>query len=603
MVITEGLLASGGKEIFNVIVTDVYKLITEYSGRKIKQWNTEKKIESLYHKIEKVRKVKTIWQVDKAVDLTAFYCDNHVMVNKKRTKINQLADFRTDDNLLIQGIAGQGKSIFMRYLCGVELALGNYIPIFLELRRINKSYSLRDRIYMSFKSLGLDVDDKLFDTLAASGKIILLLDAFDEVPDNLKPSVLTDIEDLANTFDSLRIVASSRPNDKIQMSNQFTVVNLENLQDDEYTKVIHKLAEGENWADRLIDHIENHATHMLDLLCTPLMVTLLVLSYKSYQKLPNKMSDFYDSLFHTLLQRHDGTKPGFTRERACDLDDGRYRQVFERLCILAKNTREQSYSFSTIHELSKNALQQSSVNVNPDNYINDIVKITCLIIRDGEEHRFIHKTVQEYYTAAFISKQPESWAKIFYKKALSRQSIGEWSQELEFLSEIDEYTYNRYFLLPGILQFLKLKQVDLKQKCPRFSQKKFRDMTDSLYIRTDMGDVKGIGYMVIDSLHNFSMNFIRSVINKVQHLGLTNRLSTVDITKFVITSKKRKTLVNVYGGRHNFTEFWQLSDAAGVTDELVKELDGDFGEMFTRAQKLQISLQKAESTTLLNGLI
>jgi hypothetical protein len=86
----------------------------------------------------------------------------------------------------------------LRYLCCVELERAQQIPIFLELRRITRENTLIERIKNAFQALGLSVDDELFHALASSGKILLLLDAFDEIPDDLKDTVLTDIEDLAS---------------------------------------------------------------------------------------------------------------------------------------------------------------------------------------------------------------------------------------------------------------------------------------------------------------------------------------------------------------------------------------------------------------------
>ncbi|MCO6436900.1 MAG: NACHT domain-containing protein [Phycisphaerae bacterium] len=275
MALAEATTIAAGKVLFKKVVGEVYAAISKNAGTKIKQWNTDSKIDKLYSNIAKIRKVKTIWQLDKAVDLNEFYCDSHVEIGQKRTKVHSLADLGPKENFLIQGIAGQGKSILLRYLCCNELALGQYIPLFLELRRIGESHNLRERIFAALKTLKLDLDDALFDILANSGRLLLLLDAFDEVPDKLKNSVLTDIEDLAQDHERLRIIVTSRPNNHIEMSSHFTVVRLSNLKGSEYKTVIHKLSEGEKWADTLIKHIESRARHLKELLCTPLMVTLL----------------------------------------------------------------------------------------------------------------------------------------------------------------------------------------------------------------------------------------------------------------------------------------------------------------------------------------
>ena len=116
---------------------------------------------------------------------------------------------------------------------------------------------------------------------------------------------------------------------------------------------------------------------------------------------------------------------------------------------------------NAINELAKNALQQCNLAASPAAYIKDIIEITCLILRDGEEHRFIHKTVQEYYTAAYVKRRPQAWAIKLYTKILNTNAFGSWVQELAFLSEIDKYRYDKFFILPAILDFLHLNESDL----------------------------------------------------------------------------------------------------------------------------------------------
>jgi len=363
----------------------------------------------------------------------------------------KLKDFNTEDNLVIIGIAGQGKSIFLRHLCADELRNGQYIPLFVELRRIQKNQTLKERLFIDFQNLGLTVDDKLFDVLAESGKVLLLLDAFDEVPEDEKPRILTEIQDLALSKENLRIIVTSRPNNNIEMSPHFRVVNLDDLRGGEYKKVIGKLTIDSTMATNLISHVESHSAHLKGLLCTPLMVTLLVISYKSYHQLPTQLSDFYDSLFQALLQRHDGSKPGYKRERSCKLDDIQYRHVFETICIIAKRSGEYSFRHKDIYDFTKQALLDNKFAENPDNFLSDIIRITCLILRDGEEYRFIHKSVQEYYSASFLARKPEVWIKEFYHKLIGRKSSYRWENEVAFLSEIDKYRYSKFFLLPYLL--------------------------------------------------------------------------------------------------------------------------------------------------------
>jgi hypothetical protein len=600
--------AYAGKEAFKLLIQDVYRFLSDKTSGRIKQWNTEKKIDALYRKISNLRKVKTIWQIDKAIDLTSFYCDSHITLDKKRLKIEKLSDFPISGNILIQGIAGQGKSIFLRYLCCTELAMGNYIPLFLELRRVGKNQTLYDRIYASFESLGLSVDEQLFDTLASSGKILLLLDAFDEIPEEFKSKVITDIEDLANKKDKLQIVVTSRPSSGIEVSPHFQVVTLDNLQGNEYKDVINRLASGQSWSNSLIKHIEHKASHIKDMLCTPLMVTLLVLSYKSYQQLPTRLSEFYDSLFFTLLQRHDGTKPGFTRERACQLDDAHYRYVFETLCILAKKAGESSFSYNGIHKLVTDAIKQNNLHENSDSYLKDIVKITCLILRDGEEYRYIHKTVQEYYSAAFIKRKPDIWAKEFYKKMLDRHRQRGWSQELSFLSEIDDYRYNKYFFLPAILKFLRIKENDLfKKKMRRTTLKDAHRVLGAFSLRLHKTKTKEYGLslsvfqrpviniierMIVDKI--FRMDY--RPLHKLAKEGVLDSLpiKNKEYNK-MIHQRERDNMVAVF--------YDQLFDSKIMTESHINLVDELFSELSDIAKNILKSLQDAENKAILGELL
>jgi hypothetical protein len=89
-----------------------------------------------------------------------------------------------------------------------------------------------------------------------------------------------------------------------------------------------------------------------------------------------------------------------------------------------------------------------SIKEDTDAYIKDITSITCLILEESNQYRFIHRTVQEYYSASFIRTRPEPIAIKFYQACHHPSKAFRWDQELSFLSDIDKYRHNKYFLLP-----------------------------------------------------------------------------------------------------------------------------------------------------------
>jgi hypothetical protein len=595
------------KEVFMKLFSEIYQQIRERTGQKISQFQSKTQISKIYKHIDQFKKVKTIWQIDRPVDLMEFYCDSHVILNRQRKKISTLDDFGNDQRILVLGIAGQGKSIFLRYLCSVELINSKCIPLFLELRRISSEFSLRHRIFAAFDALGITINDEIFNVLADSGKLLLLLDAFDEIPEELKSKVITEIEDLSHKYDKLRIIITSRPHQSIEQSNMFTVVTLDNLHGNEYKEVINKLAGGQEWAKELINHVEKKAKHVLELLCTPLMVTLLVLSYKSYQKLPSKLCEFYDALFQTLLQRHDGSKPGYTRQRRCKLDDSEYRQVFETLCILCKKAGLQIFSSKFINDLTKSALELCDIKVSPAKYLDDIIKITCLILKEGDEHRYIHKTVQEYYTASYIQKKPDTWAETFYKKILSNNTEELLHQELEFLTEIDSYRYNKYYLLPSILGFLKISETDLNGVPQKPSIQQFEEIGLLDFYYSD-GRIIMIKNLIRLRFHLMGIELFHFQPSELTNFGkkLYNEkiLKDLDLDE---DDKEDPLFIHMMNKDFKTTKYQKASlidgIKAGIVPEFSKILDKEFEQLFIKAKKLYSSVKESENPSILDGLL
>jgi hypothetical protein len=78
----------------------------------------------------------------------------------------------------------------------------------------------------------------------------------------------------------------------------------------------------------------------------------------------------------------------------------------------------------------------------------DIIEISCMIVTDGDEARFIHKSVQEYHAALFIKRRPDESAAKFYDAMHTRSTT--WSQELRFLESIDQYRFLKLFHIPSL---------------------------------------------------------------------------------------------------------------------------------------------------------
>jgi hypothetical protein len=273
--------------------------------------------------------------------------------------------------------------------------------------------------------------------------------------------VLVEIEDFVGEYENSRLIITSRPGIGISSSPAFEVVRLSDLEGEEYISVINVTSADAEQSEELIKKIKTNNGGIKGLLLTPLLVTLLVIQYKSFEELPEQLSDFYDSLFQTLLKRHDGTKPGYNRKRKCKMNDIQYRQVFEVFCLLAKNETYRKFKHVDAYRIAVESLGDRKIKCDGEAFLSDIVGVTCLLVRDGEEYRFIHKSVQEYYSASCIKNKPDVIIKNAYERLFSG-GVGRFHQELVFLEEIDSYRYRKFGLLPFLYKTFGRGDIDFK---------------------------------------------------------------------------------------------------------------------------------------------
>jgi len=452
--VTVAMAGTAATKVLSNVMDDLYSFLKNKASFEIKKSNVERKMPALLQKMTDVRLVKTLWQIEYPVDVETFYCDSYLLIpskireNTKRRKVVNTSSLGSKRNFVIKGIAGQGKSILLRHLLVKELETGQRIPVFIEFRRIQKNEKIIDHINRFLDILEFPTDIEFFRHLLKSGKFVFFLDGFDEIPETDVTRLLNEIEFLASLSKDSQFIISTRPGTSIEMSSHFNLVSLDNLVGDEYIKFIKKLAPSSQYAKTLINAIKSHSSNISELLCTPLLITLLIISYKSYQTLPGQLSDFYESIFQILLQRHDGTKPGFIRPRLCSINDHQYREIFDVFCYKSKAASSMVFNYNQVYDLIQSALSITKLNEDVDCFLKDIKNVTCLLLEEGTQYRFIHKSVQEYYSASFIRTLPDNLVRVFYDACLNISLFKNWRQELLFLSEIDKYRYIKHFLIP-----------------------------------------------------------------------------------------------------------------------------------------------------------
>lgn len=435
------------------LIKDIYEGVKRESRLALKKWDAANFPRKFAKRLSTIDMVRTLWSPEESVSLRSFYYPCKIKTTKTTNKpIDKISDLG-NGNIVIQGIVGQGKSILMRYLAIQEITNteNQRLPLFIELRKLSSSTTLLKAIKTSLALYDIDADDSLITHLASSGKMVLILDGFDEIESKITKDITNEIDDLSIKFPELQIVVSSRPNSEIQKLSSFRITEIAPLTPTDYLPFLRSLGLKTAKAIDIINAISTSPSKVSELITTPLMLTLVVFVYQSESQIPEELPEFFEKLFYTVFTRHDKLKPAFERQHYSGLSERKLQTLFEAFCFMSlqfgRNRTLNQSQFSEAFDLAQDYIQ--GANCEETNFKKDITKVSCLMLEEGVgETTFLHKSIAEYHAAAFIKSCDDIFAERFYSEAASNWQS--WNECLSFLRSIDSYRFSKLFAVPNI---------------------------------------------------------------------------------------------------------------------------------------------------------
>ena len=343
--------------------------------------------------------------------------DYTISKDTKRKKITystrNISDVFSDvSKLIVTGIGGMGKTMLMKHFCSCSIMDGYKIPVFISLRRFNnvdiKEKSLEKLIYDQLNTFGFTLDYKYFEYSLCGDRYLFLFDGFDEINDEKKSVLSFGITDFAKRYSNNLFVISSRQIDGIYGWQDFTITSICPMTLEQTVQLIWKLDFEYELKKRFIDELTGKIYDKYTAFASvPLLLSILFLTYVSHTKLPETLNEFYERAFETLLFKHDRRKIGFERIFHSRLTYEAFRKVFLCFCFMTYFKERYSFSYRTLAIFLSNASQKLQIEFDVDAYISDLVDITCMLIHDGQEYIFLHRSFQEYFTAVFVSQKTD----------------------------------------------------------------------------------------------------------------------------------------------------------------------------------------------------
>ncbi|MDP3940220.1 MAG: NACHT domain-containing protein [Deltaproteobacteria bacterium] len=348
---------------------------------------------------------------------------------------------------IVTGSGGSGKTMLMRHLLVGTISARAKTPIFFELRDLNQhDQSLRDSLLDNVKVNGLEVDEDYFELALRAGHFCIMLDGFDELERGKRKRIAQEIQGLAQKYVGNWFIMSSRPDSQLEGWTAFTQLAVQPLDLESATELVTKLPCDPDVKEKFLDDLRDglFARHN-SFLSNPLLLSIMLLTYTDVAHIPDKLSIFYNQAYESLFHKHDALKGGFVRDRQSGLDIQDFGKAFAAFCLQSFDKREFAFSRIRALELLERGKKMVQLDYKTEAVLDDAEQAVCLLIEEGIELTFSHRSFQEYFVARFIyASPPEVKGQLVRHFSPTVQS----DSVIALLYELDPYSVERYYILP-----------------------------------------------------------------------------------------------------------------------------------------------------------
>lgn len=359
----------------------------------------------ILHARSKLAKTKSFFILDKPADFYDYYVSTALSCG--RTKLDNPGIVQCTsigDRVVITGTGGSGKSIFMRHLFLDCIRQMTYVPILIELRDLNDSErTVEEQIFYALENGGFDIGGSFVKRSMEFGKFCFLFDGFDELVMSRRREVADYIFEISNRFSGCPVIVSSRPDERFHGWGQFSIFAVDPLSKKSSMLLVKKLpVDGEVKAKFLRELDERLYEEHTSFLSNPLLLSIMLLTYHQNAEVPAKLSLFYSQAYEALFQKHDATKGAYKRSRATDLDILDFSKVFSLFSLLTYDKRIFRMSKMDCLEFIEQSKNNLRYEFDRQDFMQDLLGATCLLVEDGLQVAYTHRSFQEYFVSLYI---------------------------------------------------------------------------------------------------------------------------------------------------------------------------------------------------------
>ena len=454
-----------GLQLLNVFKDPLFKISKDLKDEFFHVFNNglPEYIDNFY---DKYSKTKTFIYRDEKVDFYDIFFP--VSIHSNTNKIDSITDlnrlFKKGNFITIIGSAGSGKSILMKHIFLSTVNQSYKIPIVVELRNLTDyEGNITDYISSILTRNQLGKNPRIVDRILKEGNFIFLFDGYDEIYSSAKNRITNEIEEFVDNYSKNIFVLTSRPGsnaESLQRFDNYYVQALNTSQIENFIKQQFKNHDNEKSLDRILSVIKKTENQDYnDYLANPLLLSMFIFTFNSYPELPKYKNKFYWNVFDTLCTKHDSfTKKGFwLHERKSNLLNDDFENILKWLSYATIFKGKYNFDYEYLKPLLSEILSKLGLKCNIENLIYDLTVSISILIQDGTEYTFPHKSLQEYFTASLIKGLNEQQKQKIYSEKfghLEDFTTGGKINLYKLCQEMDKICFTKMFLVPKAENFI-----------------------------------------------------------------------------------------------------------------------------------------------------
>lgn len=355
--------------------------------------------------------------------------------------------------ITIIGSAGSGKSMLMKHIFLHYLTKEAKIPLFIELRNLNAyDGSFYDFIVKSCFTNRLTPNNNILERLFENGKFLFLLDGYDELHEKTKRKIRDEISDFIDKYRANNFIITSRPGTYIETLPRFNNLYVSELEGWQIKPFIERqlsiIDDNEILIGNMMDVINNPKNEDYeDYMRNPLLLTMFIFTFKERPEMPQTKSRFYYNVFDTLTLRHDSvSKVGDIHKRKTNLKTEDFEVILKWFSLYSYFEGYFNFERKYLVDKLKVIIEKCRYDVNIEDLIYDLSVSISILLVEGQEYKFPHRSLQEYFVAKLMSEVSPS-RRIDKYTDLYLNNGGLEFENLWILSkELDPYYFSLFLL-------------------------------------------------------------------------------------------------------------------------------------------------------------